>query len=121
MVLERNNSIIKIHKKLTLERWFEFSLMEQLANVGCDVDRAIRYRNKGEFERSQVMFEVALELLHMTLADDKLSTGARKELLIVREALYDYFTGSNEFNSTDEQWYNYFIFFNHAAAIQRGK
>lgn len=35
-----------IHKELAQERWFELSLIEQLANVGADVDRTIRWKKK---------------------------------------------------------------------------
>lgn len=35
-----------IHKGLTIERWSQFSLAEQLANVGTDVERAIRWKER---------------------------------------------------------------------------
>lgn len=31
-----------IHKELAAGRWFKLSLVEQLANVGMDIDRTIR-------------------------------------------------------------------------------
>ena len=112
---------MKIHKELTLEKRSKFSLLEQLANVGMDIDRVIRAKNQGDLDYSNKTFERALELLDLTIADSKNSGHRLRELGRVREALKDYFWGDNEYNSTDEQWYNYFYNFNYAAALAKGK
>lgn len=112
---------VVIHKGLTLERWCKFSLCEQLANVGCDVDRIITWRNKGDLEESKRAFERSLELLDLTIADPKNRGPRLRELLRVREALVDYFMFDNEYGSSDDLWYQYFYHFNYAAARERGK
>ena len=109
-----------IHKEMAAGRWFEFSLVEQLANVGMDIDRTIRWRNKGDLQASRQAFERALELLTLTIMDPK-HRFRLKELTRVREALIDYFVYDNEYNSTDQAWQNYFLDYNYAAAIRRGK
>lgn len=109
-----------LHKGLTLERWFQLSLMEQLANVGTDIQRTINWRNKGNKEYSDAAFDRAIELLDCTIADPK-HKGRLKELLCVREALADYFLFDNEYKSSDKLWHDYFYCFNYAAAIQKGK
>ncbi len=106
------------HKGLTHDHWFSFSLAQQLANVGCEIDRTIRWRNKGNMEYSRLSFERALELLLLTKIDPK-HKGRRRELCRAYEALVDYFMCDNEYKSTDEQWQNYFYQFNYAAAIER--
>ncbi len=55
---------------------------EQLANVGCDIERTIRWRNKGNTEFSKKAFERALELLDFTKQDPK-NKSSRRELLIM--------------------------------------
>lgn len=110
-----------IHKGLTQERWFKFSLFEQLANVGMDIERTIQWKNKENQEYSQQAFERALELLDLTIADPKNNQGKRKELLRVREALIDYFMYDNEYASTSELWQSYFYDFALASAITRGR
>lgn len=105
---------------LTSGRWFKFSIMEQLANVGADVDRAIKWRNKGDMVYSEQAVERALELLDFTIADPK-NKPRLKEIVRVRGMLGDYFFGINEFSFTDEFWHNYFYDFNYAAAIARGR
>jgi hypothetical protein len=32
-----------IHKELAAGRWLEFSFMEQMANIGSEVERAIKW------------------------------------------------------------------------------
>jgi hypothetical protein len=40
-----------VHERLAGGRWMELTLMEQLANVGSEVDRAIRAAAAGRIER----------------------------------------------------------------------
>ena len=108
------------HPSLANGRWFKFSLLEQLANVGSDVERTIQWKKKGDLEYSQQAFERALELLNFTIADPK-NRKRLKEILRVREALLDYFMGDNEYCSTNEFWQEYFYQFGYAAAVQRGR
>lgn len=108
------------HPSLASGRWFKFSLAEQLANVGSDIERTIQWRNKGDLEYNKNAFERALELLNLTIADPKHRKRLR-ELLRVREALLDYFLCDNEYYSTDEFWQDYFYQFNYAAAMQKGR
>ena len=62
---------MRIHKDLTPERWFKFSLFEQLGNVGSDIDRAISWKKRGNAEYGADAFDRALELLDLTIADKK--------------------------------------------------
>ncbi|MBM3887435.1 hypothetical protein FJ364_05900 [Candidatus Dependentiae bacterium] len=112
--------LILHHKGLTQEHWNTLSLMEQLANVGCDVSRTIRWRNRNNVNYSTAGLERALELLDLTIADPK-HKGRRKELVRVREVLKDYFLGDNEYGSTDELWEKYFYAYNWAAALEKGR
>jgi hypothetical protein len=109
-----------IHKTLAGERWNSLSIAEQMANVGCDVERTISWRNKGDLDYSRSAFERALELLQFTIADPK-NKRQLKELCRVKEALIDYFVYDNEYSSTDEAWQKYFFNFNYMAALERGR
>ncbi len=108
------------HKGLKPERWYRFSLMEQLANIGSDVLRAIRWKNKGSLEDSKLAFERSLELFYLTVSDPK-NRKRLKEICRAREAWIDFFAFDNEYQTTDNFWQNYFNDFNYAAAIQRGR
>lgn len=112
--------MIKHHTGLTPEKWSELSLAVQLANVGADIERAIRWRNKKNSEYSNNAFERALELIDLTRIDKK-NKNSLRELCRLREVLIDYFVYENIYNSSDESWHNYFYAFSMAAALERGR
>lgn len=109
----------RCNKNLTEERWFKLSFFEQMANLGSEVERAIKWR-KEELERSKLAFESALELLDLTIDDQKNRARPKLiELLRLREVLVDYFCYDNIYGSTDQNMSNYFYAFNYAVAINR--
>jgi hypothetical protein len=108
------------HPSLAAGRWQTLSLMEQLANVGSEVERALKWRERDNLEYSRLGFLRALELLELTLADPR-HRRRLKELTRVREALLDFFLGDNEFRSTAKSWRNYFYSFAYAAALEKDK
>ncbi len=105
------------NKNLTEERWFSLSFFEQMANLGSEVGRAIKWKDKDP-ERSKRAFESALELLDLTINDIKNKKKPKlKELCILREVLADYFCFDNIYGSNDEKLNNYFYGFNYAASL----
>jgi hypothetical protein len=108
------------HASLAEGRWQTFSLMEQLANVGSEVERALNWRNKNNPEYSRLAFLRALELLNLTIADPRHRQRLR-ELTRLREALLDYFLGDNTFRSTEKSWRRYFHGFAYASALASGR
>jgi hypothetical protein len=108
------------HPSLAAGRWQTFSLVEQLANVGSEVERALNWLNKNNPEYSRLAILRALELLDMTIADPR-HRRRLKELTRLREALLDYFLGDNEYRSTEKSWRNYFYSFAYASAMEKEK
>ncbi len=106
------------HPELAAGRWKTLSLLEQMANVGSEVERTIAWRSKGREEIAMRAFERALELLDLTLADDR-HRGRRRELARVREGLVDHFCCDNEYQSRDQDWQRYFLRFAVAARACR--
>lgn len=106
------------HQDLAAGRWQSFSLMEQLANVGSEVGRAIAWQRKNREELSRKAAERALELMSLTL-DDARHRGREKELARVYEVLVDYFFADNCYQSTDVSLERYFSAFNYAARRNR--
>jgi hypothetical protein len=107
-----------VHQELARGRWKQLSFVEQMANVGSEIERTIAWREKGQPEISRRAFERALELLDLTIADAK-DLSKLKELLRVREALADHFVFDNEYHSTDKSWQRYFRFFLYASRGNR--
>jgi hypothetical protein len=105
------------HKELADGRWNLLSFAEQMANIGSEIERTISWKQKGRPEISSRAFERALELMDLTIADEK-NRARLKELTRVREALSDHFYFDNFYQSTPESWQRYFHSFLIAA---RGK
>ncbi len=102
------------HRELASGRWKEMSLSEQMANIGSEVSRALNWRKKGNPEYSQKAAVRALELLDLSL-DCMESLPRLREVARLREAVVDFFFGSNEFSSSEDLWRKYFDHFNYAA------
>ena len=105
------------HKELAGGRWNNLSFFEQMANVGSEVERTIKWKNKNNKEYSDLAFFRALELLDLTIADPK-NISRLKEIVRVREALADFFAFDNTYHSTDKSWQNYFYAFSWAARLR---
>ena len=97
-----------VHQNLSEGRWFEMSLAEQLGNVGSEVERAIRWRKKGDSEQSQKAFDRMLELLDLTLNDRRWRGPRLRELARLREELCRILTDDDEDTSGIQ---NYFLYF----------
>lgn len=104
------------HQQLAGGRWQELSFFEQMANIGSEVERTIKWKNKNNREYAEKAFIRALELFDLTAADNK-NKKRLKEILRARETFADYFAGKNIYCSTDEQWQKYFYAFNFAARL----
>jgi len=109
-----------VHRELAAGRWREITFFEQMANIGSEVERTIRWREKGRTEIGMRALDRALELLDMTLDDPK-NRGRLKELTRVREALADHFFFDNEYATTDRSWQRYFHQFAWGARSAAGR
>lgn len=102
------------HKDLAAGRWSQLSLLEQMANIGSEVERALNWRAKNNAGYAQKAFERTLELIDLTLENTS-NSAHLKEISRMREAVVDYFFGSNQFMSTEESLRKYFLNFIYAA------
>src|SRR3989338_11560654 len=95
------------HNDLASGRWNNMPFLEQMANIGSEIERALNWQTKHNSAYSQKAVERALELIDLSL--DSITSPARlKELARVREAIVDFFIGSNQFRSTGASWRAYF-------------
>ena len=102
------------HKELAGGRWEKFSFVEQMANIGSEVERALNWRAKNNPGYCQKAFERALELLDLSLEITR-DFPRLKELARSREVLVDYFFGTNEYGSDEKFLRRYFLDFATAA------
>ncbi len=102
------------HKNLAAGRWEQLPFLEQMANIGSEVERTLNWRAKHNTVYCQQAFERALELIDLTLICVR-SFSRLKELARLREVIVDYFFGTNQFMSTERLWRKYFSSFTYAA------
>jgi hypothetical protein len=103
-----------MHQNLANGKWQELTLIEQLANIGAEVGRALSWKTKGDTKKSQNAMERGLELLDLTINDSRWRHRL-KEITRIREIICDYFYGDNEYQSTIESLDKYFLQFAIAA------
>lgn len=66
-------------------RWGSQTLVEQMANVGSEVERALRARDSGRASRLENAVTRALELFDLTATDARWQGHRRREILRARE------------------------------------
>jgi hypothetical protein len=108
------------HPSLVAGRFGQFSLVEQLASIGSEVERALSWLERGNPEYSEAAFVRALELLEVSLSSRRHGYELR-ELARVYELLVDYFAADNQHQSTETSWRSYFAPFTYAAQWRRGR
>ena len=73
------------HKNLAAGRWHTLSIIEQFANIGSEVARAIRAHEAGKEVRRDRAIDRALELFDLTASDPRWNGARKRETLRARE------------------------------------
>ncbi|MDP2630289.1 MAG: hypothetical protein Q8P56_02680 [Candidatus Uhrbacteria bacterium] len=107
-----------IHKDLAEGRWFQMTAMEQMGNIGSEVERSLRWHKKNETENRDKAIERMLDLIDLTVRDPKW-IHRLKELLRTREVLCDYFFGDNTFSISPEALQKEFLYYGIAARADK--
>jgi hypothetical protein len=107
-----------MHEMFTKNDWFKLSTYEQLAYIGCDVEKAIDMRKNGNLEQCDIIVKHAIELIELTVDDPKTQHRSR-EIGTIKLLLVDDFYGKNEYQSTDQSWVKYFGYFKHLVNAQK--
>lgn len=103
------------HAGLAAGRWQTLTLVEQLANIGSDVDRAIRADCAGKIARRDAAIDRALELFDLTAADDRWRGHRRREVLRAREEFCRLFFTEDVPSGSAAGLSKYFLYFAIAA------
>jgi len=97
------------HKELLNGRWKNLSLAEQLANIGSEVGRAIRWQGRDE-KLFWGAIERALELFYLTIEDIRWRRRL-KEFTRLREIFCDAVLGGREYGSRLADVERYLFYF----------
>lgn len=106
------------HRELASGRWRQLTFLEQMANIGSEVERFLSWRARGNEAYSMKARDRALELIDLTL-DANRERGRLRELARVREAFLEYAEGTHALKSSEEAWRRYFLPFAYAARRNR--
>ena len=106
-----------IHKRAADGAWGRLELVEQLGNVGSEVDRAIRAWNAGRTGRFESALERALELFDLTAADPRWHGHRCQEVLRAREEFCRLFFDPDVPPDSAEGLRRYFFGFGYAARM----
>jgi len=80
-----------IHSSLAAGRWFEMTIAEQLGNVGSEYERAVRFKQRNDLHHFERAFDRMLELLDLTISDQRWHNHRLKELVRLREVVCEEF------------------------------
>ncbi len=104
-----------VHPELAGGRWHTMPLVTQLANIGSEVDRAIRAHDGANTERWTSAFARALELFDLTATDARWRGHRRREILRARELFCGLFHSASPASGDAEFLRKYFLEFAVAA------
>jgi hypothetical protein len=107
------------HADLAAGRWQTLTLAEQLGNIGSEIERAIRARDRDDAGRFTGGLDRALELFDLTLADPRWRGRRLREIARAREVTCDFLVGDNDYRSTADSLASYFLQFALAARRSR--
>lgn len=105
------------HQQLGDGRWREFSLVEQLANIGSEVGRAAKWqkRDKPSYEAA---CRRALELMDLTIQDARWR-GRLKEISRARELFSASVVGEDIYKTSLQDLERYFFQFALAVRLKK--
>jgi hypothetical protein len=107
------------HELLAGGRWQSLALVEQLAHVGSEVERALRAHTAARIDRRDRALTRALELFDLTAADHRWRGSRRREILRAREYVCRCFFDEMTEADTAEFLQRYFLQFANAARRAR--
>jgi hypothetical protein len=108
------------HAGLAGGRWATLSLVEQLANVGSEVNRAHAAWMRQRPERFERALARALELFDLTARDDRWHGHRRREILRAREEFCRLFFDDTSTRDAERTLLEYFLRFATLARRQAG-
>ncbi len=76
------------------QKWLNYSLAEQLGNIGSEVDRVIMWQDRKQDDLAEKAFYRAIELLDLSKSDPRWAGRRRRELCRLREVFCDAYYGS---------------------------
>lgn len=90
------------------EKWFGYSLNEQLGNILSEISRANNRHKAGEVQSEKASLNRAMTLIDLTLADEKHACNM-KEIKMLRDIVADKLASGNYYAVSYEDIQNYLL------------
>lgn len=100
-----------VHSNLASGRWQTMTIAEQLGNVGSEYERALRWKERGDSVHFENAFARMLELLDLTITDQRWKNHRLKELVRLREVVCEELSGENHKSTGSSDLRDYFLYF----------
>lgn len=107
------------HSSMASGKWFQYTLCQQMGNIGSEVGRAARWKEKDTKLFEGAVFR-AIELIDLMLTDMRWKNRFR-EIARAKECIGDAFTGGKAYNSSFAELEKYFYHFAYAARNSVGR
>ena len=92
------------------DKWFQFSLAQQLGNIGSELARARYWEEKQDSENRDQALMRALDLLDLTLGDSRWRLRFC-ELARLREVVGDWYSGLKNYHISPKELEDYCVSF----------
>jgi len=95
----------------TRKEWFAMPVEQQISNIGSEVLRADKWKQRGNEKRMRSFYDAAIDFLLLSIRDPK-NQGRKGELNLMIDELADYFVGENIWGTTSQtlqKCYNQFL------------
>ncbi len=108
------------HKELAAGRWKQFSLVEQMGNIGSEVGRTFIYFKSNDKKNFIISFEKAIELFDLTLEDERWEN-KKEKIIKTKEMFCSLVSGTNLTEELDKKMNNLNKYFTRIGAIANEK
>ena len=106
-----DNGVNYQHQGLADGGWAEIPFNLQMGNIGSEVSRSLKWKEKGNEKRMNAAIDRALELFDLSMRFNK-DHAKLREVCRAREEFCDYFFGDNYFQTNPikmQQYYDQFV------------
>lgn len=100
-----------LKNRQVMETWFSMPISEQISNIGSEVLRADKWKQRGNEARMRGFYNAAIRFLRLSIMDPK-NHALVGELNLCIDELADYFIGRNIWQTSSEtlkRYYNAFL------------
>lgn len=102
-----------------MKSWGQMTLLEQLGNIGSEVERYASWKKRGDEDYANSAFFRAIDLFNETINDERWPWYRKKEIGRLKETFCDAYYGGELYGTPIEFFQKYFLYCGLAARANR--